>query len=151
MSDHIPFALEHAIAIAAKAHQGQADKGGLPYILHPLAVMLSMPKEDYDGQIVAVLHDVVEDTEVRLDDLREWLAEHLVDAVEAITKREGETNREYWARCRGNAIAARVKIADMKHNSSVERISVLPYDQQEYLCRKYAEALEYFGEPRMER
>jgi len=137
--------LEKAIVHAAMAHEGQVDKGGLPYILHPLAVMLSLPSTDVDGRIVAVLHDVVEDTSVTLDNLASWLPEYLVQAVDAMSKRKGETSRAYWTRCKANAIAARVKVADMRHNASPERLSVLSYAEQEYLSNKYKEALAFFG------
>lgn len=138
--------LEKAIIRAAMAHEGQVDKGGLPYILHPLAVMLSLPADDPSARIVAVLHDVVEDTSVTLADLAQWLPTMELNAVDAMSKRKGESNRDYWTRCKANPIARRVKIADMRHNSSVERLSCLPYAEQEYLCEKYKEALAFFAE-----
>lgn len=139
--------LEAAISVASSAHLGQRDKGGLPYILHPLAVMLSMPQDDEAGRIVAVLHDVVEDTVVNLDRLRLFgFATDVVDAVDAISKRDGETNRDYWTRCKANPIAARVKIKDMEHNSSEERLACLGADEAEYLRGKYAEARALFAE-----
>lgn len=138
--------LEKAILHATMAHEGQADKGGLPYILHPLAVMLSLPATDVDARIVAVLHDVVEDTSTTLANLAQWLPTYLVDAVDAMSKRQGETNRTYWARCKANPIAARVKVADMAHNSSPGRLACLSYAEQEYLTKKYEEALAFFME-----
>lgn len=136
--------LEKAIRVACESHAEQVDKGGLPYILHPLAVMLSVPADDVDGRIVAVLHDVVEDTNTTLEDLARWLPERLVDAVDAMSKRKGEANRAYWARCKANPIAARVKVHDMRHNSSPERLACLSYAEQEYLSEKYKEALAFF-------
>lgn len=138
--------LEKAILHAAMAHEGQVDKGGLPYILHPLAVMLSLPATDVDARIVAVLHDVVEDTSVTLENLAQWLPSYLVQAVDAMSKRQGESNRAYWARCKANPIAARVKVADMAHNSSPARLACLPYAEQQYLSEKYKEALAFFVE-----
>ena len=126
------------------AHEGQVDKGGLPYILHPLAVMLSLPADDASGRIVAVLHDVVEDTSVTLDNLAQWLPSMELAAVDAMSKRKGESNRDYWARCKANPIAARVKVADMRHNSSPQRLACLTYPEQEYLSEKYKEALAFF-------
>jgi (p)ppGpp synthase/HD superfamily hydrolase len=120
------------------------DKGGLPYILHPLAVMLSLPASDVEARIVAVLHDVVEDTETTLEKLSEWMPDHLLAAVDAMSKRKGESNRAYWTRCKANAIAARVKVADMAHNSSPDRLACLSYEEQEYLSKKYEEALAFF-------
>jgi len=136
--------LEKAISVATQAHGTQLDKGGKLYILHPMAVMESLPVEDMDGRIVAVLHDVVEDTSVTLQDLGQWLPLSLVLAVDAMSKRKGESNRLYWARCKANRIAARVKVADMRHNSSPERLACLSYAEQEYLSEKYKEALAFF-------
>lgn len=136
--------LERAIRVACDEHGGQVDKGGLPYILHPLAVMLGLPAADVNGRIVAVLHDVVEDTSTTLEDLSKWLPHDLLAAVDAMSKRKGESNRVYWARCKANTIAARVKVADMAHNSSPERLACLTYEEQEYLSKKYAEALAFF-------
>jgi (p)ppGpp synthase/HD superfamily hydrolase len=80
--------LERAIAIAAAAHTGQTDKGGQPYILHPLRVMMRCTTAD--EQIAAVLHDVVEDSDVTLADLeQEGFPRSVVEAVEALTKRPG--------------------------------------------------------------
>ena len=136
--------LEIAIEIASHGHIRQRDKGGKPYILHPLAVMLSMPEEDIEGRIVAVLHDVVEDTNVTLDELYTIFPPSIVEAIDAISKRDTEVNKEYWARCKQNSIAARVKIKDMLHNSSPERISKLSEGHGKYLKKKYEEALIYF-------
>src|SRR5687767_2629355 len=88
--------LERAIAIAAQAHAGQVDKAGQPYILHPLRVMLRLATEE--ERIVGVLHDVVEDTPVSLQQLRdEGFSESVLSAVEALTKRDGETRLEAGA------------------------------------------------------
>jgi guanosine-3',5'-bis(diphosphate) 3'-pyrophosphohydrolase len=111
--------LEQAIALAASAHAGQLDKAGQPYILHPLRVMLAFKPTEVDEQIAAVLHDVVEDTHLTLDALRLYgLPDHLVDAIDALTKRKaaGETYRDYVRRLAGNRIARRVKVADITHN-----------------------------------
>jgi (p)ppGpp synthase/HD superfamily hydrolase len=84
--------LERAIAIAATAHAGQVDKGGAPYILHPLKVMLRM--STLEQRIVAVLHDVVEDCGVSLDDLREeGFSEEVLSAIESVTKVPGAPRR----------------------------------------------------------
>lgn len=114
--------LERAIAIAAAAHAGQVDKAGQPYILHPIRVMLRVthPEE----RIAAVLHDVVEDTDVTLEQLRdEGFAEGVLQAVEALTKRPGETRLEAAARAAHNPIALRVKLADNAENMDLSRLS----------------------------
>lgn len=139
--------LIEAIRLATHFHKDQRDKGGQPYILHPLAVMLSIPYDDEAGRIVAVLHDVVEDTDCQPGDLVQCgFAPEIVDAIDAISKRDGETNRAYWTRCKANPIAARVKIKDMEHNASEARLAALSDGEAEYLRGKYAEAREFFGE-----
>src|SRR5262245_38340414 len=113
--------LERAIEIAAAAHAGQVDKAGQPYILHPLRVMLrvQLPHE----RMAAVLHDVVEDTTVTLDQLRaEGFPVAVVDAVAALTKLPGETRLQAAARAAANPIALEVKLADNAENMDLSRI-----------------------------
>ena len=106
--------LERAIEIARKAHEGQVDKAGAPYIGHPLRVMDRVPEE---AKIAAVLHDVVEDSSVTLSDLRaEGFPESVVEAVEALTKRPGETYELFILRAASNDIARTVKLADLHDN-----------------------------------
>lgn len=115
------FSLERAIAIAAEAHAGQIDKGGQPYILHPLRVMLRV--HSAKEQIVAVLHDVVEDSPFTLDRLaEEGLSAELLAALEALTKRPGETRIQAAYRAAANPIARAVKQADNAENSDLSRI-----------------------------
>ena len=110
--------LERAIAIAAQAHAGQTDKAGEPYILHPLRLMLAM--ETGLERIVAVLHDVVEDSGITLEKLRaEGFAEEAVAAIDALTKRDGESKMDAAARAKGNALALRVKLADNADNQDM--------------------------------
>jgi (p)ppGpp synthase/HD superfamily hydrolase len=114
--------LERAIAIAAEAHAGQIDKGGQPYILHPLRVMFRVdsPAE----RMAAVLHDVVEDSPVTLERLAaEGFADEVLQAVEALTKRPGETRVVAAARAAANPIARAVKLADNAENMDLSRIS----------------------------
>jgi len=114
--------LEQAIALAAKAHEGQVDKAGSPYILHPLRMMLRL--EDLEERIVAVLHDVVEDCGVTFERLREeGFSETVIAAVDAVTRREPETYEEFVARAAGNQIGRRVKLADLEDNSDLSRIA----------------------------
>ena len=110
--------LERAIAVAAQAHAGQTDKAGEPYILHPLRLMLAM--ETGLERIVAVLHDVVEDSGITLEKLRaEGFAEEAVAAIDALTKRDGESKMDAAARAKGNALALRVKLADNADNQDM--------------------------------
>lgn len=114
--------LERAIAIAAAAHAGQVDKAGQPYILHPLRVMLAVHSED--ERIAAVLHDVVEDTAVTLVDLRaEGFSPVVVAAVDALTKRAGETRLDAARRAAADPVALRVKLADNAENMDLTRIA----------------------------
>ena len=114
--------LERAIAIAAAAHAGQVDKAGQPYILHPLRVMLRMTT--VAERIVAVLHDVVEDTEVTLEVLRtEGFLPEVISAVDALTKRQGESRVDAAYRAKQDSIARLVKLADNAENMDLSRIA----------------------------
>src|SRR5215213_4136903 len=91
--------IEKALQIAAKAHEGQVDKEGLPYILHPLRVMAGVA--GLEAQIVALLHDVIEDTPVTADDLlREGFGEAIVASVLCVTHRKDEPYADYVVRCK---------------------------------------------------
>jgi GTP diphosphokinase / guanosine-3',5'-bis(diphosphate) 3'-diphosphatase len=114
--------LERAIEIAAAAHAGQQDKAGQPYILHPLKVMMRM--HEAPERIVAVLHDVVEDTAVTLEQLAaEGFGHAVVAAVEALTKRPGESRIDAARRAAANPLALRVKLADNAENMDPTRIA----------------------------
>jgi len=114
--------IEDAIAIAALAHKGQTDKAGAPYILHPFRLMMKMKSET--AMIVAVLHDVVEDTEWTLDKLRErGFSEEILAAIDCVTNRTGESYEEFIERVQTNPIAREVKIADLEDNMNIRRIS----------------------------
>lgn len=113
--------LEKAIEIAAAAHAGQVDKAGQPYILHPIRLMLSL--SDPVQRMAAMLHDVVEDTAVGLDDLRRiGFPEAVVAAVDALTKRHGETRLQAAARAAADPVARAVKLADVADNMDLSRI-----------------------------
>jgi GTP diphosphokinase / guanosine-3',5'-bis(diphosphate) 3'-diphosphatase len=114
--------VERAIAIAANAHAGQTDKGGQPYILHPLRVMLRVSTEF--ERMAAVLHDVVEDSDVSLEALSaEGFPDEVVSAVEALTKRPGETRIQAAHRAAANTVARVVKLADNAENLDISRIA----------------------------
>ena len=116
--------IEDAISIAARAHKGQKDKAGAPYLLHPLRMMLRMDSET--AMMAAVLHDVVEDTDWTLGRLREaGFAEEVVEAVDCLTHREGESYEEFVGRVRANPIARQVKVADLEDNMNIRRIGQL--------------------------
>ena len=130
--------LERAIAIAAESHSGQTDKGGAPYILHPLRVMLRVEGEV--ARMAAVLHDVVEDTDWTLDDLRaEGFGESVVAAVDALTRRPGEVYLDFCRRAARNEVARRVKLADIDDNLDPLRVAALPEDARS-LSDRYRKA-----------
>ncbi len=116
--------LAKAIAIAAQAHIDQVDKAGQPYILHPLRMMQRL--DNLAAQIVAILHDVVEDTPITLDDLRAaGFAAEIIAAVEAVTRREDESYEQFIERLQDNALARQVKLADLEDNMDLKRINTL--------------------------
>ena len=113
--------LDKAIQIAVSAHAGQVDKAGQPYILHPLRVMCSV--ETPHERLVAVLHDVIEDTSVTIDDLaNEGFPAEVLDAVQALTKLSGESRLDAAKRAVRNTIARKVKLADVADNMDMNRI-----------------------------
>lgn len=131
--------LERAIAIAADAHAGQRDKGGAPYVLHPIRVMLRLDAET--DKIAGVLHDVVEDSDWTLEKLRqEGFSAEVVTAVDHLTRREGETYEAFVHRAGTDAIAARVKVADLEENMDLSRIPE-PNNRDRARLRKYELAL----------
>jgi (p)ppGpp synthase/HD superfamily hydrolase len=128
--------LDRALEIAVRAHAGQKDKAGEPYILHPLRLMLGMATEE--ERIVAVLHDVIEDSAVTLDDLkRAGFRARVLAAVDCLTRRDGETYDDYVTRAGSRALARRVKLADLKDNMRMRRTTGLaakePARMQRYL------------------
>ena len=106
--------LDKAIRIAAKAHEGQTDKTGQPYILHPLRVMFMRRNET--ERICAVLHDVIEDSDITIEYLRkEGFSEEVLSALDALTKRENENNDDFIGRVIKNKTACKVKRIQIHH------------------------------------
>jgi (p)ppGpp synthase/HD superfamily hydrolase len=137
--------LAHAIALAAKAHEGQRDKAGAPYVLHPLRVMFQLSTDE--ERIAAVLHDVVEDTPWTLDGLRaEGFSENVVNAVDALTRREDEDYEVFVRRAAENPLARRVKIADLRDNLDLSRIAN-PTERDRKRVEKYERALAILETP----
>ncbi|WP_447789976.1 MULTISPECIES: HD domain-containing protein [Pseudomonas] len=131
--------LERAIAIAAAAHEGQVDKGGAPYILHPLKVMLRV--NTLEERIVAVLHDVVEDCGISFDDLRnEGFSETVLMAIASVTKVPDESYEEFVERAAQNPIGRVVKLADLEENSDLSRIAQPSWEDLERV-EKYRRAM----------
>lgn len=126
--------LEDAILLAAQAHHGQRDKNGQPYILHPLRVMFRLESET--EKIVGVLHDVVEDTKYTRDDLRKMgYSETILQALDGVTKREGESYADFVLRAKANPVARKVKLADLEDNMDVRRLSSVTPKDMERLSR----------------
>ena len=137
--------LSAAICVAAEAHFGQVDKGNTPYILHPLAVMMTVPQH-VTVMIVAVLHDVLEDTIIGENFLRERFSDNIVDAILLLSREPaGTPNRmpyaEYIEQLAPSYIARKVKMADLEHNLSRERMMLLPEPEKIKLEARYENAL----------
>ena len=132
--------LDRAIELAKQHHEGQTDKAGKPYIEHPLRVMNQVESEE--EKIVAVLHDIVEDTDISLDDLRsEGFSEEVVSAVECLTKQDGENYDSYIERISFNPLAVKIKLADLEDNSDLTRLPEVT-DKDLERIEKYDKALE---------
>ncbi|EIC29586.1 MULTISPECIES: HD domain-containing protein [Methylomicrobium] len=127
--------LEKAIEIAVKAHAGQLDKAGQPYILHPIRVMLAVDSP-YE-RLAAILHDVVEDTGISFEDLAdENFPAEVIEAVRALTKEPGESRIEAAERAVRNPIARAVKLADVADNMNLSRIAE-PTEKDRERLREY--------------
>ncbi len=134
--------LSLAILLAKEKHHGQTDKNGLEYFTHPIRVLCKV--DTLEEQIVAVLHDIVEDTDVTLEDLRELkFSPTIIDAIDAISRRRNEQLKPYLRRVRRNRIAYNVKMQDIRDNSNLERLHSLPIETQERLAKKYKFCLEF--------
>lgn len=115
--------LDQMLMIATKAHHGQFDRGGNPYILHPLKVMHYLKTDDEELMCMALGHDVIEDTSVTYKDLREaGISERVIDGIRALTKQPGQTYDEYKQNVFANIDAMRVKMADLRHNTDIRRL-----------------------------
>ena len=111
------------IVIATNAHAGQFDRGGNPYILHPLKVMHYLKTDDEELMCIALAHDVIEDTSVTYKDLREaGMTERIIAGIKALTKQPGQTYEEYKAGVFDNVDAMRVKMCDLRHNTDIRRL-----------------------------
>lgn len=117
--------IEAAILMATHAHAGQEDLEGVPYIYHPIHVMSSFLLQEEQERIVAILHDIVEDTPINLTDIEATFGKEIAEAIDAITKRPGEDYDEYLKRVAQNILAKKVKIEDVKHNLDRSRASSL--------------------------
>ncbi|MEO3945266.1 hypothetical protein [Gorillibacterium sp. CAU 1737] len=132
--------LTRAIILAAKFHDGQKDKGNLPYLFHPLRLMLNALTEE--EQIIAVLHDTIEETDLTLEDLRkEGFSDEIVEAIDALSRRKKERYEDFILRIKQNSLARRVKILDLQDNLSPLRTRKRS-DKDRDRMKKYSRALD---------
>ena len=135
--------LENAIELAVKAHKKGEDKNQAPYILHLLRVMGRVQSDT--EKIVAVLHDIVEDTSYTVEDLKKkGYSNEIVEAVDCLTKKgKGNTYyKQYLKSCKNNSLARRVKIADLEDNMDIRRYKLLKPSHFK-LLKKYLNAWHY--------
>ena len=137
------FALIHqAFELARRVHSGQKDKSGKDYIYHPLRVS-QLTEGGVTEMMVALLHDVVEDTPTSLADLKQMgFPDEVVDGVDHMTRRKEETRDEYLKRLKPNATARKVKLADLIHNSDLTRFAE-PSEKDLRRAETYAKEMEY--------
>jgi (p)ppGpp synthase/HD superfamily hydrolase len=130
--------LEKAISIAVEAHRRQRDRTGAPYIVHPMRVMAGVDSDI--EKMVAILHDVVEDTDWTFERLtQEGFPTEVIEALNCVTKREGEEYDDFVKRSASNKIARKVKLADLEHNMDARRLSNVTDKDVERL-KKYVRA-----------
>jgi len=138
-----------ALAVARYAHQGQKDKGGKPYVEHPIYVMQLLEDPTEDERKAALLHDVVEDTFITIENLRQLgFSDDVVEMVRLVTRPPERPPKGLsyveWIRSikeSGNGGAIKVKIADLRHNLSEKRLNKLPKDIRGGLRKRYEKAL----------
>ena len=134
-----------ALKLCFAAHKDQTDKSGMPYVFHPFHLAEQMPDED--TTIVALLHDVIEDTPYTLDDLRAMgFNEQVLDALALMTHDKRIPYMDYVAKIKGNKIARPVKLADLKHNSDLSRLNNVDEKAMKRID-KYRQAIALLSEP----
>lgn len=136
--------LENAIYIALVAHKGQEDKGGNDYILHPLRVMRDV--DSIDEKIVAILHDVVEDTNYTFGDLKnEGIPQNCIDALVLLTHDKNTSYEDYIKQIKTNELAKAVKLADLKDNSDISRLKTV-MEKDKIRLKKYQKAIDVLND-----
>lgn len=129
-----------ALKLCFEAHKDQIDKSGMPYVFHPFHLAEQMADEN--TTIVALLHDVIEDTEYTLDDLRKFgFAEDVLSAISLMSHADDVPYMEYVVKIKTNPIAKAVKLADLKHNSDMSRLDRITQIDEER-AKKYKQAIE---------
>ena len=126
--------IERALSIALEAHRGQTDKYGQPYVLHPLRLMQRF--RDPELQTIAILHDVVEDSDWTLEQLQDaGFVDRVVGAVDALTRRDEESYEDLIDRAAANSLARQVKLADLEDNMDIRRMKTIADSDRERLNR----------------
>ena len=134
-----------AARIAYEKHHGQFDKIGMPYVFHPMHVAEMM--DDEISTCVALLHDVVEDTDMTFEELEKEFPEEVIGPLRLLTHEKGEDYLEYVRGVKADNIALKVKKADMAHNTDEQRMKLLNSPEKEaYFRRKYGEAWKLLNE-----
>lgn len=131
-----------AMIIAYNAHQNQFDKANIPYIYHPIHIAEQMETEL--ECIVALLHDVVEDTDITFNDLEKEFPQEVIDLLKILTHDKKIDYIEYIKKVKTNPIATKIKIADLKHNSDITRLENITTTDLKRI-EKYKKALEILG------
>ncbi len=134
---------QKAMIIAYNAHNGQADKAGVPYIYHPIHVAEQMTTET--ECIVALLHDVVEDTEVTFKQLETFFSGEVIEILKVLTRNENADYYEYIKKIKKNPIARKVKIADLNHNLDITRLNEIKEEDMKRI-EKYKKAMKILKE-----
>lgn len=129
-----------AMVIAYNAHMNQFDKAGVPYIYHPIHLAEQMDTEN--ECIVALLHDVVEDTDITFEQLEKDFFKEVIDAIKLLTHDSDADYMEYVTKIKSNEIARKVKIADIIHNSDETRLDIIT-EKDIMRKNKYNKALDF--------
>lgn len=133
-----------ALKLSFEAHKAQTDKSGMPYVYHPFHLAEQMKSEE--TVIVALLHDVVEDTDYTLDDIAKMgFSQTVTDALTLITRKEGVPYVDYIAKLKENPVARAVKLADLRHNSDLSRLDIVD-EKALKRAKKYKKAIELLSE-----
>ena len=129
-----------ASKIAYRAHDGQTDKAGVPYIFHPIHIAEQMDSEE--SCVVALLHDVIEDSDITLEILSKYFNDDIITALRVLTKKENDDYTMYIKRVKTNKLATKVKIKDLEHNRDLRRLDEVT-DKDRKRSLKYWQAIRY--------
>lgn len=115
--------LNKMLVLATNRHAGQFDRGGNPYILHPLKVMYYLKSDDEELQCIALAHDLIEDTDTTFAELKDLgFTDRVIEGIRCLTKMPGESYDDYKQRVKANKDAVKVKMCDLRHNTDLRRL-----------------------------